>query len=166
VLDLATGSGAVAVALARAAPEVEVSASDLSLEALAVARRNAARHAVAARFRHGDWFGPFAGERFALVLANPPYVAENDPHLAQGDLRFEPREALVAGADGLAAVRTIVAHAPAHLERGGLLLFEHGFDQGLVCRALLRAAGFVAARTWADLAGAARVSGGRWPGAR
>jgi release factor glutamine methyltransferase len=162
VLDLGTGSGAVAVALARAAPWIEVSAGDALAAALEVASANAARHAVAVRLRRGDWFAPFAGERFALVVANPPYVGENDAHLAQGDLRFEPREALVAGPDGLAALRTIIAQAPAHLECGGLLLFEHGHDHALVCRALLRAAGLVDVHTWADLAGTERVSGGRW----
>lgn len=161
VLDLATGSGAVAIAIAVHAPRAQVFASDLSPQALAIAVDNAARHRARVDLRQGDWFAPFAGERFALVVANPPYVAAADPHLAQGDLVHEPRLALVAGADGLEAIRAIVAQAGAYLEESGLLLLEHGHEQGEACRALLHSAGLAEVSTWCDAAGHERVSGGR-----
>jgi release factor glutamine methyltransferase len=111
--------------------------------------------------RHGLWYGPVAGERFDLVLANPPYVREGDPHLADGDVRFEPRSALVAGPDGLESIREIVREAPAHLVRGGRILLEHGLGQDAQVRQLLERAGLEDARSWPDLAGIARVSGAR-----
>jgi release factor glutamine methyltransferase len=161
VLDLATGSGAVAIALAKHAPHATVWASDVSPAALAVAARNAARHGAAVRFVQSDWFEALAGERFDAIVSNPPYVAADDPHLAQGDLRFEPRTALVAGADGLDAIRLIVAGARAHLAAGGWLLFEHGHDQAARCRTLLDAAGYAAVASHRDLAGIERVTAGR-----
>jgi release factor glutamine methyltransferase len=115
------------------------------------------------RFLQGDWFAPLAGERFDLILANPPYVAERDPHLARGDVRFEPRSALAAGADGLDDIRRIVAQAPAHLVPGGQLCFEHGYDQAAAAAALLAEAGFIGIEQRRDLAGILRVSGGRHP---
>jgi release factor glutamine methyltransferase len=166
VLDLATGCGAVAIAIAAHLPQAEVLASDISRPALAIAARNAARHAVRVEWRQGDWFAPFAGERFDVVVANPPYVASADPHLGEGDVRYEPRLALVGGEDGLAAIRVIVGQADAHLADGGLLLLEHGHDQGDPCRALLHGAGLVEVCTWRDLAGRERVTGGRLPVAR
>jgi release factor glutamine methyltransferase len=168
VLDLATGSGAVAIAIAVHAPRAHVFASDLSTQALAIAVDNAACRRARVDFRHGDWFAPFAGESFALVVANPPYVAASDPHLAEGDLVHEPRLALVAGDDGLEAIRAIVAQADAHLEDGALLLLEHGQAQAEAIRELLSSAGFAEVATWRDLAGHERVSGGRWrcPGRR
>lgn len=162
VLDLGTGSGCVAVAVAHARLGLEVTAVDASEQALAIACDNARRLAAPlVRFLHGDWFGPVAGRRFDAVLANPPYIPEGDPHLAQGDLRFEPRPALTAGRDGLAAIREIVSAAPCHLVPGGWLAFEHGYDQAERCRALLAQAGFAAVFSRADLAGIERVSGGR-----
>jgi release factor glutamine methyltransferase len=128
--------------------------------ALAVARDNAARHGAAIEFVESDWFAALAGRRFDLIVCNPPYVAEGDPHLSEGDLRFEPRAALLGGADGLACVRLIVAHAPAHLEPGGALLFEHGHDQGERCRAMLERAGYRDVISRRDLAGIERVAGG------
>ncbi len=160
ILDLGTGSGCVAVAVARHLPAARLTAVDRSPAALAVARANAERHGAAIRFIEGDWFAPLAGERFELILANPPYVAEADPHLA-GELRFEPRGALAAGPDGLDAIRRIVAAAPAHLLPGGRLWLEHGYDQAEVVAALLAAAGFGALDQRRDLAGIVRVSGGR-----
>ncbi|MCU0805322.1 MAG: peptide chain release factor N(5)-glutamine methyltransferase [Burkholderiales bacterium] len=160
-LDLATGSGALAIALAKHAPHAIVRGSDVSPAALAVAERNAARHGVAVRFVPSDWFDAFAGERFDVIVSNPPYLAADDPHLAQGDVRFEPRTALVAGADGLEAIRLIVARAREHLAAGGWLLFEHGHDQAARCRALLDAAGYAAVASYRDLAGIERVSAGR-----
>jgi release factor glutamine methyltransferase len=161
VLDLGTGSGCIALSIARERPHARVMAIDGSPEALKVARDNARTLAIAGvAFVEGDWFEPVADQRFDLIVTNPPYVAAGDPHLAQGDLRFEPEAALVGGADGLAAIRHIVVRAGRHLVSGGALLFEHGHDQGAACRALLAAAGFQAISTWRDLARHERVSGG------
>lgn len=164
VLDLGTGSGAVALALASERPDARVQAVDSSREALAVAAANAARLGLAVAFHAGSWFAPVAGQRFALVVSNPPYIRADDPHLAQGDVRFEPRTALVSGADGLADLRHIIGHAPAHLQPSGWLLLEHGWDQGQAVRQLLREAGFAAVATRRDVEGRERVSLGQWPG--
>ncbi|MCX7673103.1 MAG: peptide chain release factor N(5)-glutamine methyltransferase [Thiobacillaceae bacterium] len=164
ILDLGTGSGAIALALARARPLATIVAVDRSAAALAVARANAQRLAPArVDFVLGDWYAPLGDQDFDLIVANPPYVAADDPHLQQGDLRFEPREALAAGADGLDALRVIIAGAPAHLRAGGWLLVEHGHEQGAACCALLAQAGFEDIGTWTDLAGLPRVSGGALP---
>ena len=160
-LDLGTGSGAVALALKRARPRARVVAVEHDAAALAVARENAARHGLDLELGHGAWFGPVAGERFDLVVSNPPYVNEDDPHLAEGDVRFEPRSALAAGPDGLAALREIVREAPRHLAPGGRILLEHGLGQDAAVRRLLGEAGLEDVATWPDLAGIARVSGGR-----
>jgi len=162
LLDLGTGSGAIAIAVKHHRPRARVTAVDASEPALAVARANAARHRVAVDFRLGRWFAPLAGERFDCVLANPPYVAEGDPHLAQGDLRFEPRGALVGGADGLDAIREIVAQAPAHLNTQGWLLVEHGYDQAPAVRACFERAGFESVESRSDLSGNFRVTLGRY----
>lgn len=162
VLDLGTGSGAIAVTLACERPGAAVCAVDASAEALEVARANAARHGAKVEFLHGSWYAPVAGRRFDLLLANPPYVAEGDHHLAEGDLRFEPREALTDGsADGLASIRAIVSGAGAHLKSGGWLLIEHGYDQAGACRELLAGAGLGDLVSIPDLAGIPRVAGGR-----
>ena len=161
VLDLGTGSGAVALAIKRQLPEARVVAVESSAAALEIARRNAARLGLAVEFRHGRWFAPAAAERYGLVVSNPPYVAERDPHLECGDLRFEPRHALIGGADGLGAIREIARAAPAHLEPGGWLLLEHGLGQEDAVRALLRATGLESISTWPDLGGIARVTGAR-----
>lgn len=160
MLDLGTGSGAVALAVKRHLPGARVVAVDSSAQALALARDNARRLGLEVEFREGAWFAPVAGERFDLLVSNPPYVAEGDPHLAGGDLRFEPRAALVAGADGLESIRAIVRDAPGHLNPGGRLLLEHGLGQDAEVRKLLHEAGLEAIATWPDLAGIARVSGG------
>ena len=168
VLDLGTGSGAIAVALLHERPHLSVTAVDRSPAALAVAAQNAARHhppgSRPIRFVAGDWTAPVAGERFRLILANPPYVAAGDPHLAQGDLRFEPPAALASGPEGLDDLRRIVAQAPHHLEAGGRLLVEHGHDQGPACAALFKAAGFCDVCLRHDLGGLPRLTGGRYPG--
>jgi release factor glutamine methyltransferase len=164
VLDLGTGSGAIAVALAKLLPQARVTAVDVDYAALAVARANASRHGVSIRFFCGDWFGALPGEIFDLIVSNPPYVAAQDPHLAVGDVRFEPRRALVGGADGLDCIRAVVASAVAHLRPGAWLLFEHGYDQAEACRALLEAHRFREVQTWPDLAGIPRASGGRAAG--
>jgi release factor glutamine methyltransferase len=160
VLDLGTGSGAIALALKRQLPAARVAAVERSASALAVAQRNALKLGLEIELRHGLWYAPVAGERFDVVVSNPPYVREDDPHLAEGDVRFEPRSALVAGPDGLASIREIVAGAPAHLRPGGRLFLEHGLGQDAAVRRLLGEAGLEHIATWPDLAGIARVSGG------
>lgn len=163
VLDLGTGSGAIALAIAKARPELQVFASDASAGALAVAEQNAESLGLQrVRFACGDWWAPWRGERFDLVLSNPPYIEADDPHLDQGDLRFEPRTALASGTDGYDDIRRIVADAPGHLNVGGWLLFEHGHAQGEGARAVLQAAGFADVATWQDLEARDRVSGGCW----
>lgn len=165
VADLGTGSGAIALALAAERPQARVLAVDLSAGALAVARANAAELGLAnVGFRHGDWFAPLAGERFDLIASNPPYIESADPHLAQGDLRYEPASALASGADGLDAIRVIAGQAPAHLRPGGWLLIEHGWEQGAAVRALLAAAGLAEVATERDWEQRERVTLGRRPG--
>jgi release factor glutamine methyltransferase len=161
VLELATGSGCVAVAITLHRPRARVTATDAAGAALAVARENAARHGASIEFVESDWFAALAGRRFHLIVCNPPYVAERDPHLAEGDLRFEPRAALVGGADGLSCIRLIIAQARAHLEPGGALVFEHGYDQAARCRALLEQAGFREVASRRDVGGIERVACGR-----
>jgi len=161
--DLGTGSGAIALAIASERPQAQVIATDVSAAALAIARRNADTHDLRnVDFRLGNWFAPLAGEAFDLIASNPPYVAAHDPHLQQGDLRYEPSRALVSGSDGLDDIRLIVADAPAHLLPGGWLLLEHGYDQGEAVADLLAARGFVAVATHQDLEQRDRVTLGRW----
>ena len=162
--DLGTGSGAIALALAKERPQARIIATDFSAAALAVAQRNAQRlrlHNVS--FVQGDWLAPLTGQKFDLLVSNPPYIESTDAHLGQGDLRFEPTSALASGDDGLDAIRTIVAAAREHLEARGWLLFEHGWNQGAAARELLQAAGFVDVFTAQDLEQRDRVSGGRQP---
>lgn len=161
LLDMGTGSGAIAVACAHSRKDAFVTALDLSEDALAIARANAAANGTAVRFLQSDWFAGVKDERFALIASNPPYIAAGDEHLSQGDLRFEPVGALTDHADGLSALRTIITGAPAHLEPGGWLLLEHGYDQAEAVRALLAARGLLEVQSWRDLAGIERVSGGR-----
>jgi release factor glutamine methyltransferase len=163
VLDLGTGSGAVAVSIACDAEQARVTGVDASAEALAVARGNAQRLAPDNEmdFVQSDWFSALGGARYDLIVGNPPYVAELDDHLLQGDLRFEPPTALASGPAGLDALTIICAQAPQHLKPGAWLLLEHGYDQGEAVRRLLAAAGLAEATTWRDLAGLERVSGAR-----
>ena len=162
ILDLGCGSGAVALAIARERPNAAVLGTDVSPAAIALARRNAERLAIAnASFLESDWFARVPPERFALVVGNPPYVAPDDAHLREGDLRYEPGDALVAGDGGLAALRAIAAAAPAYLDSGAWLALEHGHDQAEAVRALLRAAGLRSVASARDLAGIERVSYGR-----
>lgn len=166
VLDLGTGSGCVALTIARQRPQSRVTATDCSRDALAVASANAQALDVRnVEFVHGDWFDAVAERRFDLVVSNPPYIAAGDAHLGEGDLRFEPRGALMAGVDGLECIRRIVRSAAAHLAVGGWLLIEHGYDQAQACRELLDDAGFGSVLSRCDLAGIARVSGGLLDGA-
>lgn len=164
VLDLGTGSGAIGLSIAALRPRVELVAVDISEEALAIASRNCGRLITdrsRIRLLSGDWFRCLGEDRFDLIVSNPPYVAEGDPHLGQGDVRFEPRQALLGGADGLEPIRRIVSGSPKHLAPGGWLVFEHGYDQAVACRALLEQAGFSELIEEADLAGQLRVCGGR-----
>ena len=162
IADLGTGSGAIALALAHERPQARVLATDASSAALMVARGNAERLGIRnVEFVRGDWCAGLAERKFDLIVSNPPYIADGDTHLAQGDLRFEPRTALASGADGLDAIRAIVRDAPAHLKPGGWLLLEHGYDQGAPVRRLLEKCGFVEVFTALDLEGRERVSGGR-----
>lgn len=160
LLDMGTGSGAIAVALAHKRTDAAVTALDVSRAALDIARRNAARHGTPVTFLQSDWYSVLGDRRFDIIVANPPYIAEGDPHLSEGDLRFEPADALTDHADGLAALRTIIAGASRHLAPGGWLLMEHGYDQAAAVRDLLAAQGLREARSWRDLAGIERVSGG------
>jgi len=159
ILDLGTGSGAIALALKFHLKAARVVAVDADMAALQTARRNAARLNLDVDFRHGRWFEPVAGERFELVVSNPPYVAAGDPHLPA--LRHEPQSALVAGPDGLDCIRDISHGAARHLQPGGWLLLEHGAGQDAEVRALLQGSGFAAPQSWPDLAGILRVAGGR-----
>ncbi len=161
VLDMGTGSGAIAVALAHTRSDAAVTALDVSADALAVARANAISNGAGVRFLQSDWFAALQGERFDVIVSNPPYIRADDEHLAQGDLRFEPRGALTDHADGLSALRIIVDGGAAHLEPGGWLLMEHGYDQAADVRALLERTGYTTVASWCDLAGIERVSGGR-----
>lgn len=159
VVDLGTGSGAIALAIKRHRTQAQVVGVDASAAALVMARRNAAALALEVEWLHGQWLTPLAARRFDLILANPPYVADGDPHLR--DLRFEPAGALVAGPDGLGALREIVAAAPGHLNPGGWLLLEHGMGQHEAVQALFQAQGLEAVATWPDLAGIPRVTGAK-----
>ncbi len=165
VLDLGTGTGAIALAIAHACPQAQVLACDASAEALAVAAENARTLGLAnVSFVQSYWFTELGAQQFAMIVSNPPYIAADDPHLAQGDVRFEPVSALVSGADGLDDIRLIIAHAATHLLPGGWLLLEHGYDQAARVRSLLEEAKFEAVFSASDLAGIERASGGRKPG--
>ena len=162
VLDLGTGSGAVALAIAHQCPQAQVSASDVSPDALAVAQANAQRLGLPVQFALGEWLQPWAGQRFDLIVSNPPYVAEADPHWP--GLRHEPRLALAAGPDGLDALRWLVAHAADHLTPGGWLLLEHGHDQADAVQDLMRSQGWLNVQSRLDKAGIRRCTGGSTAG--
>ena len=160
IIDLGTGSGCIAVSLACERPQAQVLATDVSEKALAVASQNAEMNRAGnVRFQHSSWWNSISGS-FDLVVSNPPYIDAASPYLSQGDLPFEPEQALTPGDDGLAAIRNIISDAGSHLLSGGWLLLEHGFDQGTAVRKLLHAKGFRNVETRQDLTGNDRVSGG------
>lgn len=175
VLDMGTGSGAIAVALAHTRADWHVTATDISAAALAVAAANGARHAPSLMaqaaeqtslqsrisFLQSDWYSACTGQSFHTIVSNPPYIEKNDPHLTQGDLRFEPLVALTDHSDGLSNYRHIIAGAAKHLEAQGWLLLEHGYNQSEQVQDLLRQHGFTAVQSWQDLSGIWRVSGGQ-----
>jgi release factor glutamine methyltransferase len=164
VLELGTGCGAIAIALACGRPGLGIVATDVSETALALARQNACDHGAEIDFMLSDWFGALGPEQFDLIVSNPPYVAAGDAHLERGDLRFEPRLALVGGEDGLACIREIAALAQNRLRPGGSLLMEHGYDQGDRCVELLGALGYTEVADFNDLAGLPRACAGVWRG--
>lgn len=162
VLDLGTGSGAIAIALAHARPRWQLTACDISPACIEIARSNAALNRVEnLEILHSDWFSELGGRRFDLIVSNPPYIAAQDPHLLQGDLRFEPRSALSSGADGLDAIRHLSEHAVAALRPGGWFFCEHGYDQKTAVQQCFARHGYRAIRQLDDLAGQPRVSGGQ-----
>ena len=163
LLDLGTGTGAIALALANERPAWRLTGVDRVPEAVALAARNGARLKLAnVNFIESHWFSALAGQRYQLIVSNPPYIAADDRHLAEGDVRFEPSSALVAGADGLDDIRLIIQQAPDYLETGGWLLLEHGFDQAEAVRGLLSVRGFSAVESRRDLGGHERISLGRF----
>lgn len=167
VLDLGTGSGAIAIAIAAQNHSLKISAADISPAALTVARGNAKRllpDAFPIQFYESDWVQAIPAQKFNTIVSNPPYIVKDDEHLLQGDLRFEPIDALTDHHDGLSAYRSIIAGAPAYLKNDGWLLMEHGYHQSDEVQALLRAAGFNEVQSWQDLGDIWRVTGGLWRG--
>jgi release factor glutamine methyltransferase len=165
ILDLGTGSGAIALALAHERPRARVVGVDVSRPAVAIAAGNAGRLGLAnVEFRAGSWFEPVAGERYDLIVSNPPYIADGDPRVEAGVRRYEPHAALYSGTSGLEALQGLAATAPAHLVPGGWLVVEHGDTQGEAVRRLFEQAGLTGVRTTADLAGRDRCTEGRAPG--
>lgn len=162
VLDLGTGSGAIAIAIAAECPSAQVTALDACQAALAVAQDNICAHRLAITVKHSNWFNNLAPQRFDMIVSNPPYIVDNDPHLQQTSLPFEPQAALTSGKDGLDDIRIIIAQAPNWLNNGGWLLFEHGYHQGQSVRDLFIQAGFTQIATHQDLGQQDRVTLGQW----
>lgn len=162
IIDLGTGSGIIAITLAAERPRASVSATDICPAALEIAKQNAIRHKTGTiRFYQSRWFEHVPAEKFDFILSNPPYVAENDPHLQEGDLRFEPITALTSGNDGLSDIRLIAETARERLEPGGYLMVEHGYDQASQAQKLFTRLGYADIQTYKDLTGIPRVTAGR-----
>ena len=163
ILDLGTGSGVIAITIAKYRILSNVTAADNSADAIAIAKTNAERLSVNnVNFIKSDWFQALTKRKFDLIISNPPYIALNDPHLNQQDLRFEPKLALVAGQDGMVCIQTIISSATSYINAGGWLLLEHGYNQAKITKRLLKEAGFISIFSRSDLAGIPRVSGGRY----
>lgn len=163
VCDLGTGTGAIALALASELPEASVSGVDFQEGAVKLATRNAQANSIAnANFLQSDWFSALAGQTFDIIVSNPPYIEETSPYLNEGDVRFEPKTALTSGHDGLDDIKHIIKNAPEYLNKGALLAFEHGFDQGSAVNTLLTDAGFVKVKTVKDFGNNDRVTLGQW----
>ena len=163
MLDLGTGSGAIALAVQHDLPHLSVTGSDVSESALRLAQENAEFLGLPVGFVESSWFDVLEHRRWDLIVSNPPYLAADDTHLQEGDLRFEPNTALTDGRDGLSSIREIASNAPDHLEAGGWLLIEHGYDQAADVRSILELNGFSKVSLRHDLAGRPRVTGGCWP---
>lgn len=164
ILDLGCGSGAIAITLALERPSARITGVEREPDALRTAKSNALLLGARLEWLESDWYSALPGRRFELIVSNPPYIAALDPHLLQGDLRFEPKGALTDGADGKSALRTIASQAPLHLHPGGTLLLEHGYNQAPWLRTLLSEIGYQGVQSWRDLAGHERVTGARWMG--
>ncbi len=161
VLDLGTGSGAVALALGHLRADARITATDISLAALDIAQQNATTHNININFLQSDWYDSVKN-KFDLIVSNPPYIPSGDPHLTQGDLRFEPADALTDYSNGLKAIELIIRGAPHHLQANGWLLLEHGYDQAPAVSELFRNLGWRDVHCWSDLAGIPRVTGGQF----
>ena len=163
ICDLGTGTGAIALALASELPEASVTGVDFQAGAVKLATRNAQANSIAnTHFVQSDWFSALAGQTFDIIVSNPPYIEESSPYLNEGDVRFEPKTALTSGSDGLDDIKHIINSAPQYLNKGALLAFEHGFDQGAAVNALLADAGFIDVKTIKDYGGNDRVTLGQW----
>ena len=163
ICDLGTGTGAIALALASELPEASVTGVDFQKGAVKLATRNAQANSIAnAHFVQSDWFSALAGQTFDIIVSNPPYIEESSPYLNEGDVRFEPKTALTSGTDGLDDIKHIINSAPQYLNKGALLAFEHGFDQGVAVNALLVDAGFIDVKTVKDYGDNDRVTLGQW----
>lgn len=164
IADLGTGSGAIALAVAHAMPQARVVATDASAEALSLARENATALGIDnISFMQGSWLAPLAGMTFDIIVSNPPYIDAGDPHLSEGDVRFEPVQALVSPDNGLADIRQITEDSMDNLVEGGSLLLEHGYDQGDAVRGIFSTYGYTDINTTRDLSGNDRVTSGRKP---
>jgi release factor glutamine methyltransferase len=163
LIDLGTGSGIIAITLAAERPQAKVSAADISLAALAIAKHNALRHQLSGiRFYHSNWFAQVPAGTFDLIISNPPYISENDSHLQQGDIRFEPQSALVATQQGLSDIKIIAGQARSRLKNQGHLLIEHGYNQQQQVQAIFTELGYDQVQTYQDLSGQPRVTYGQW----
>lgn len=161
ILDLGTGTGAIALSLAKEKPTCIITATDQSIAALYVAKQNADKNKISnIEFVQSNWFAELGNQQFDMIVTNPPYICDNDPHLKQGDVRFEPLSALTSGADGLDDIRTIIKESKKYLTENGILLIEHGYDQAEAVCELLNQANFINVANFKDYGGNPRVSTG------